>query len=112
MTCHPTDPENPPSDDGHQAAPDSTPRECHGAVLLVARELHFASSLIEQYGDQAVKRYRALRPRGLTRVGLAHWTWRFAVGGSPIMGGPRLARSFEDDPEVQHPDFEPPEMKR
>lgn len=38
MTCHPTDPDNPPNDDGRQASEGATTHECYGALLLVARE--------------------------------------------------------------------------
>lgn len=108
MTCHPTDPDNPPADDGSQAPEGTQTKECYGALLLIAREMKLAEGLCKTLGDGAVREYRKLRPKGLTRAGLASWVWRFAAGGTPITG-PTLPTTFMHDDEIQHPDFEAPD---
>lgn len=80
-------------------------RECYGAVLLVARELKFAESLCDTHGDGAAREYRRLRPKGLTRSGLAHWAARCVFGG---VFGRALPSTFTEDVDVAHPDFDAP----
>lgn len=109
MTCHPTDPDNPVADDGSQAPDGAQTKECYGALLLVAREMKLAEGLCETHGDRAAQEYRKLRPKGLTRTGLSYWVWRFAAGGTPITG-PSVPTTFTLDDEIQHPDFDAPEI--
>jgi hypothetical protein len=107
MTCHPTDPDNPPADDGSQAKEGAPTIECYGSLLLIARELKLAQELCEQHGERAFTEYRKRRPKGLQRGGMASWVMRFAVPGTPFTGGP-VPQTWVEDDDIQHPDFDSP----
>lgn len=98
MSCHPTDPNNPVSDDaqeiGYRPAPaGARPLECIGSVIAVHREL---TILQDDYaGDWHA--YRRARPRGLTKVGTAEIAWRLIAGATP------LARAMPK-PDLNEPD--------
>lgn len=106
MTCHPTDPDNPPSDEGKQAKPGAETHECYGALLLIAREVRLATELCETHQGDAFKEYRKLRPKGLNKWGMAHWIMRWAAP-TPFTGGVLPTEITEDD-DIQHPDFDKP----
>jgi len=108
MTCHPIDPDNPPTDDGRQASEDATTRECYGALLLVARELKLAETLHDEHGEKTMQVYRKLRSRGLTREGMAHWVWRFAINAPFLTGPPPLPKTWAEDDDIEHPDLPKP----
>jgi len=110
MTCHPTDPDNPPSDAGAQAPEDAQTKECYGSVLLVVRELKVAEGLHAEHQERTAQVYRKVRPKGLTRAGIAHWIFRFAVNAPFLTGGPPLPSTFTEDADIQHPDFDAPEI--
>lgn len=101
MTCHPTDPTNPPDANGRQASPGTITRECAGSVLLIAREIRQATDILK--GGGTVSEYQQSSRLGLTRRGLEFWAWRFAMGGT-FLTGPSLPLDFFDDPQIQKPD--------
>lgn len=94
MSCHPTDPDNPVSEEAiaagyRPAPPDSRRLECRGALVLVQREMHL---LVNRY-DNDVRAYRADRPRGLSKHGIARVAARLMFGGVPFLGaGGKMAR--------------------
>ncbi len=93
MSCHPTDPDNPVSEEAQAAGyrpapPGSTRLECRGAVILVQREFHL---LINRFGND-VAAYRSARPRALTKRGIGNIAVRLVLGGVPLVGGPKMAR--------------------
>ena len=110
MTCHPTDADH-DTEDGSQAVPDGTQaKECYGSLLLVGREMNSFSGLCETAAaGQGFKLYKSLRPKGLTRYGLMHWTERFMLGHTIFGGNIPLPRTFDEDADIQHPDFDAPE---
>lgn len=92
MSCHPTDPGNVVSPAaqraGYRPAPPGTqPLECRGGAVLQQREMHL---LMHLYDD--VRSYRAARPAGLTREGVATLAGRLLLGGVPFLGGARTSR--------------------
>lgn len=100
MSCHPTDPDN-PVPEGWRGVPVGTvTRECAGAQTLVQRELRLFERLADQLGIDApiLRIYRALRPRGLTRAGLAHWVHGQMLAGTPF--GPPNAMTAQP---LDHP---------
>lgn len=108
MTCHPTDPRNPPSDSGVQAKPEAETQECYGALLLIAREVSLGSALADKHGKDAFKLYRFARPKGLTRAGMSHWVLRFAFNAPQLTGLAALPTVFTEDSDIQHPEFDAP----
>lgn len=100
MSCHPTDPANPVSDQareqGYREAPaHSDVRECVGSVLLRQREM----VLLDRNYDNDMASYRSRRPRGLTKEGIAAVALRAALGGT-ILGGARMPRPDLNDTEI------------
>src|SRR5213075_927488 len=94
MTCHPTDPDNPPAP-GTRGAPDGTAtRECAGAQILVQRELQRLGELIEADVRDPWSVYLADNPRGLTKRGAAlaamNVQWGGAMPGLLEVGGVNL----------------------
>lgn len=108
MTCHPTDPDNPPADDGSQAPEGTETKECFGALLLVAREIHVLNDCAG--APDPVKEYRRRRPKGFTKRGILAWVQRVMFGGALGEAG-RLPTAVDDDPDIQHPDFAAPEKE-
>jgi hypothetical protein len=91
MSCHPTDPRNEVSEAaqaaGYRPAPErAEARECVGAWVLKQREVQIFQDL-----DGDLARYRAERPRGLTRVGILAAVSRIIFGGT-FLGGPQVGR--------------------
>lgn len=82
MTCHPTDPNNPVSDEavakGYRPAPEhAVTRECAGAIILQQRELQVFNDLAEAHPEANVfGLYRVTRPGGMTREGLLAFAGR------------------------------------
>ncbi len=107
MTCHQTDPVNPPSDDGRRAPAGTETKECAGALLLVAREIAVLNRLANTHGVRGLDEYRRRRPKGLTKHGIIAWATRSTFGGTPF-GGIKLPASIANDEAIQHPDFEAP----
>lgn len=100
MSCHPTDPRNPVSDQaqarGYHPAPDHAEvRECVGSLVLRQREVTLLDR--DHKGDPA--RYRAARPRGLTRDGIASVIERLLFGGT-IIGGAPMPLPDLNDPDI------------
>ena len=103
MSCHPTDPDNPVSDRaiaaGYRPAPaGSQVMECIGSIILRQREM---VRLQDDYGAD-VRAYRAARPYGLTRDGIAAIVARVMFGGVPLIGGPPMPLPELNDPDVHH----------
>lgn len=88
MTCHPTDPRHPGSPE------DAKTKECAGALILQQRELVVLDRLMKAGDDssQTLRRYKKLRPGGLTRDGLAILAWNAQFGAVPLMGGREMGR--------------------
>ena len=106
MTCHPTDPDNPPSPvTGRQAPEGATTLECRGALILVQREVQRAGDILKAGGTFAD--YRRAHPRGLTRKGMAAHLAAIVFGGIPVVGGPEMARPNLNDASVAYAKLEP-----
>lgn len=75
MTCHPTDPDMAEFEGYEETAVRQRTHECAGALTLVQRELAIFAHCVKQAeavgAKDGLKRYRKLRPRGLTRNGIA-----------------------------------------
>lgn len=103
MSCHPTDPDNEVSPAaqaaGHKPAPaDSQVLECRGGIILQQREVHLLT--VAHGGDQ--RSYRAARPLGLTRAGIAAVVMRLLYGGVPLVGGRKMALPNLNAPVSHH----------
>jgi hypothetical protein len=100
MSCHPTDPANPVSEQaeraGYKAAPEHAEvRECVGALVLQQREMQLLNDL------GSIAEYRRERPRGLTAEGIARLVERLVFGGafgSRPMPRPDLNAEVGHDP--------------
>lgn len=116
MTCHPTDPDNPVTPKaiarGYKPAPENArTNECAGALILQQREYMRFQAIVEslspteRIGD-AMRRYRAAHPRGLTRDGLVALVERAMFGGSPLDNLAMTKPDLNQD-DVGHPDLVP-----
>jgi hypothetical protein len=99
MSCHPTDPGNPVSERaaaaGYRPAPaQAAVRECVGAQVLVQREMHLAQH------SSSLRAYRAARPGGLTKAGIAQTATRLIFGGTALSAAPRPPRPNLNDPDI------------
>ena len=94
MTCHPTDPEMPVPDSWRRVPVDTVTRECAGAQTLIQRELWVFERMIQVLGMDApiFKLYRLLRPRGLTRGGLAYWINSQMLAGTQFGSPNRMTK--------------------
>jgi hypothetical protein len=82
MTCHPTDPDNPP-EPGKRGAPEGVAtRECAGAQILVQRELTRFGELLESGVDDPWGAYQAQHPMGLTKIGMSLAAMNVQWGGA------------------------------
>lgn len=106
--CHLTDPSHP----DHVlagCAPEASPRECPGSVILVLREAKQLSLLGEcppVINQQAIDKYKGLRRKGLTRNGLLYWLLqRIQFGGVPFIGDEKLPNVNVGDPEIGLPEY-------
>lgn len=102
MSCHPTDPNNPVSEQaqtqGYRPAPDHARiRECTGSLILRQREV----VLLDTTFAANPTAYRRARPFGLTRDGIAAVITRAAFGGT-IIGGPPMPRPNLNEPDIGH----------
>lgn len=91
MTCHPTDPRMVEWEGYEDTADREVTNECAGATALVLREvMRFQALTFEvdaekdagartQHGE-ALRRYKAAQPRGLTKAALADAVWRYLTG--------------------------------
>lgn len=76
MSCHPTDASNPVTEAdqkaGYKPAPeDAKMRECAGSVILQQREVQRFGDIVDaDPGGNAIRTYRQMWPKGLTREGL------------------------------------------
>lgn len=72
MSCHPTDPENPVPDGAREVPADVVTRECAGILVLIQREMTIIDQIADDavHGQEIARRYRQLRPRGLTLEGI------------------------------------------
>lgn len=100
MSCHPTDPENPVSEQaqarGYRPAPDhADTRECMGSLVLTQREV----MLLDREHGADPRRDRRARTRGLTRDGIASLIERVMFGGS-VLGGQPMPRPNLNDPDI------------
>lgn len=99
MSCHMTDTEN-PIPEGYREVPEgAVTHECAGANILQQRELHLFQEITKVHSPvNSLQVYRSLRPRGLTREGLAEIFTR-------IVGWPGMARMplLNLNEEVSHP---------
>lgn len=103
MSCHPTDPSNPVSERaqaaGYKPAPaGSEVMECIGAHIVRQREFVL---LTDEY-DADIRRYRAARPFGLTRDGIAALVARAMFGGIPMISGRKMPLPNLNEPDVGH----------
>ncbi len=97
MSCHPSDPNNPISENaqqrGYRPAPDhSKARECAGSLVLRQREV----TLLNRDHEGDTRAYRRARPRGLTRDGIAAVVSRALFGGTPLGGAPMARPDLND----------------
>lgn len=113
MTCHPTDPENPLTEAQkaagfREAKKGGKTRECTGYLILQQREamaFQGCCAMVEQ-GEadgetNAIKLYRRLRPKGLSKAGLVEVIFaRGIMGGQPFVGGRKMAKPNLRDPDV------------
>lgn len=108
QSCHPTDPTH-PDHVACGAKPDSTPRECAGAVILVLREAEAMAAHAPDgvsVGPEEVDAYWAARKKGLTRDGVLYWMLqRLGLGGVPYLGGQPLPKVDPDDKRIALPEY-------
>lgn len=100
MSCHPTDP-NMNSPDIAGGGPGTTPddataMECAGSLIVKQREFMY---LQHDYAAD-IPTYRAARPKGLTRHGIAALLERLVFGGAL---GLRMTTPNLNLPDVQYP---------
>lgn len=87
MSCHATDPANPPLP-GRQAVPEGTPtKECAGAHVLLQRELRIFEALTKRGEPDPHRTYREGRRLGATREGLWAYLSGILAGGTILAGG-------------------------
>lgn len=95
MTCHPTDARMAEFEGYEDTADRDEAHECQGALVLVMREvmrfqaITIAVDIEKEQGatlrrDEALRRYRAESPKGLTREGLGEWVWALMMQGTPL----------------------------
>lgn len=106
MTCHPTDPTNPVPEGYPQPPSDCTTLECCGSLILQQREVMVFQKCCNEADSQGkndgLKRYRKLRPKGLTREGI------FAVVERVLFSGAFGSKSVTKpdlNQAVSHPDL-------
>lgn len=102
MSCHPTDRDNPVSQQaaaaGYRAAPaHATKRECIGAQILKQREF----MRLQDDCHAHVALYRQEHPKGLTRDGVLAMVNRAVFGGSPLAA--KLPTPDLNEPDVAYP---------
>lgn len=87
MSCHPTDPENPVPEGAREVPADVVTRECAGVLVLIQREMAVIDQIADDaaHGQEIARRYRQLRPRGLTLEGITSNIHRIML--SRIDGG-------------------------
>lgn len=101
MGCHKTDSDNPVPEGLPTVSPGTELCECTGALILQQREVTIYQDLCKAQGADAMKQYRAERPKGMTRAGMLEILSRAIFGGT-FLDRVKMARPDLNAP-VGHP---------
>jgi hypothetical protein len=112
QSCHLTDPRHPDHITAG-AAPNATPQECPGSVILIVRELKRIMSSVYIGEDGAVNTealvayLRDKSRRRLSRDGILYWGVQRAgpLAGVPFVGGRPLPIVDDEDLEIGLPEW-------
>lgn len=108
MSCHPTDPDNEVPDGAPEPPDDFPTRECAGGLILKQREAMRFQRECERATaagtNDAMRRYRAASPNGLTKGGLIDVVERATFGRAGLA---RPMTMPDLNLPVSHPDLNP-----